>query len=73
MKLAVEFPSVAYREGPTGVARLAKAIEDIGHKSMGFQWATLNPTTIFQSGGRSVDAVIDVPAGLHARLRAEVG
>jgi bifunctional non-homologous end joining protein LigD len=31
MKLAVEFPSVAYREGPTGVARLAKAIEDIGY------------------------------------------
>lgn len=30
MKLSVEFPSVAYREGPLGVIRLAKAIEDIG-------------------------------------------
>lgn len=30
MKLAVEFPSVAYREGPEAVARLARAIEDIG-------------------------------------------
>jgi probable F420-dependent oxidoreductase len=31
MKLAVEFPSVSYREGPAGVARLAKAIETIGY------------------------------------------
>jgi len=30
LKLSVEFPSVAYREGPQGVIRLAKAIEDIG-------------------------------------------
>ena len=30
MKLAVEFPSVAYREGPEGITKLAKAIEDIG-------------------------------------------
>ena len=30
MKLSVEFPSVAYREGPEAVARLARAIEDIG-------------------------------------------
>lgn len=30
MKLAVEFPSVVYREGPEGVARLARAIEEIG-------------------------------------------
>ena len=30
MKLAVEFPSVSYREGSAGVLRLAKAIEDIG-------------------------------------------
>jgi probable F420-dependent oxidoreductase len=31
MKLAVEFPSVAYREGPGAVARLARAIEQIGY------------------------------------------
>lgn len=31
MKLSVEFPSVAYREGPAAVARLARAIEDMGY------------------------------------------
>ncbi len=30
MKLSVEFPSVAYREGPEGIVRLAQAIEGIG-------------------------------------------
>ena len=30
MKLAVEFPSVSYREGPEGVIKLAKAVEQIG-------------------------------------------
>lgn len=44
MKLAVEFPSVAYREGGAGIARLAQGIESIGfdqidmfdHVIMGF-------------------------------------
>src|SRR5215813_6661758 len=31
MKLAVEFPSVSYREGPEAVQRLARAIERIGY------------------------------------------
>jgi len=31
MKLAVEFPSVSYREGPAAVLRLAQAIERIGY------------------------------------------
>ncbi len=31
MKLTVEFPSVAYREGGEGVAKLARAIEAIGY------------------------------------------
>jgi probable F420-dependent oxidoreductase len=31
MKLAVEFPSVSYREGPEAVLALAGAIEDIGY------------------------------------------
>src|SRR3989449_2630163 len=31
MKLSVEFPSVAYREGPAAVLRLGKAIEEIGY------------------------------------------
>jgi probable F420-dependent oxidoreductase len=30
VKLSVEFPSVAYREGPAAVRKLARAIEDIG-------------------------------------------
>lgn len=34
MKLTVEFPSVAYREGPDAVARLARAIEDIGYDEL---------------------------------------
>ncbi|HEV8583439.1 MAG TPA: LLM class F420-dependent oxidoreductase [Methylomirabilota bacterium] len=31
MKLSVEFPSVAYREGPGAVAKMARAIEQIGY------------------------------------------
>ncbi|PJK31295.1 TIGR03619 family F420-dependent LLM class oxidoreductase [Minwuia thermotolerans] len=31
MELTVEFPSIAYREGPEGVARMARAIERIGY------------------------------------------
>src|SRR2546423_1325591 len=31
MKLTVEFPSVAYREGPEAVRRFARAIEEIGY------------------------------------------
>ena len=31
MRLTVEFPSVAYRDGPAGIARLAQAIERIGY------------------------------------------
>jgi probable F420-dependent oxidoreductase len=34
MKLSVDFPSVAYREGPDAVARLARAIEDIGYDQL---------------------------------------
>lgn len=34
MKLAVEFPSVSYREGPQMVAQLAKGIEDIGYDQL---------------------------------------
>jgi probable F420-dependent oxidoreductase len=31
MKLSVEFPSIAYREGPEAIVRLARAIEDAGY------------------------------------------
>lgn len=34
MKIAVEFPSVAFREGPEKVADLARAIEDIGYDEL---------------------------------------
>jgi len=34
MKLAVEFPSVAYREGPEGVSRLAAGIEAAGYDQL---------------------------------------
>jgi probable F420-dependent oxidoreductase len=48
MKLSVEFPSIAYREGPEGVKKLAAAIEEIGfdqldmfdHVLMGFPTET---------------------------------
>jgi|SRR4051794_16184184 len=48
MKLSVEFPSVAYREGPDRVVELAKSIEQIGyddlamfdHVVMGYSTAT---------------------------------
>lgn len=34
MKLAVEFPSVAYREGGDGIIRLARGIEEIGYDQL---------------------------------------
>ena len=56
MKLSVEFPSVSYREGSSGVLRLAKAIEDIGfdqldifdHVVMGFPTAN-RPAPMYPS------------------------
>ena len=53
MKLSVEFPSVAYREGPGRVVELAKAIEEIGfddlamfdHVVMGHATATRRART----------------------------
>ena len=40
-------------------------------QAMGFQWAALNATALFQAGARSVDAMIDALGALHARIRAE--
>jgi len=34
VRLSIEFPSVAYREGPTAVANLARAIEEIGYDQL---------------------------------------
>jgi molybdenum cofactor biosynthesis enzyme MoaA len=55
-----------YAEPDRVVARVA-ALE-----KMGFGWVTLNATAIFQAGARSVDAMLDVLRGLHAKIRAEV-
>jgi hypothetical protein len=42
-------------------------------KAMGFEWVALNATAIFQSGARSIDALIDVLGALHTKIRGEVG
>ena len=56
-----------YAEHDRVVARVAAL------QAMGFGWATLNATAIFQAGARSVDAMIDTLAALHTRLRKETG
>ena len=56
-----------YAEHARVVARVAEL------QAMGFQGVALNATAVFQAGARSVDAMIDALAGLHDRLRAEVG
>jgi alkanesulfonate monooxygenase SsuD/methylene tetrahydromethanopterin reductase-like flavin-dependent oxidoreductase (luciferase family) len=42
-------------------------------KSMGFEWAAVNATAVFQAGARGVEAMIDALGALHDRLRREVG
>ena len=39
-------------------------------KEMGFEWGALNATAIFQSGARSVDAMLDVLGAFHEAIRA---
>jgi probable F420-dependent oxidoreductase len=56
-----------YAEPDRVVARVADL------QKMGFTWVSLNATAIFQSGARSVDAMADVLAALHGKIRAEVG
>jgi probable F420-dependent oxidoreductase len=41
-------------------------------REMGFGWGTLNATAIFQSGARSVAAIINTLGTLHDRIRAAV-
>jgi probable F420-dependent oxidoreductase len=38
-------------------------------RDMGFDWIAINATAIFQAGARTVSAIIDALAALHARLR----
>jgi hypothetical protein len=40
---------------------------------MGFGWAAVNATAVFQSGARSLDAMIEALGRIHERLRREVG
>jgi probable F420-dependent oxidoreductase len=61
-------------EGKTFYADHARVVERVAAlHEMGFGWATLNATAIFQAGARSVDAMIEALAALHARIRTEVG
>jgi probable F420-dependent oxidoreductase len=56
-----------YAEPDRVVARVASL------KAMGFTWAALNATAVFQAGARSVDAMLDQLGALYTRIRAEVG
>lgn len=49
---------------------VARAVE---LQAMGFDGVALNATAIFQSGARSVEAILDTLRSLHDQLRAEVG
>ena len=51
--------------------RVAARVSEL--RTMGFQWAAINATAMFQAGARSVDAMIDALGALHTKLRAEVG
>ena len=52
-----------YSETDQVVARAVDALET------GFEWGALNATAIFQSGARSVDAMLDVLGTLHGAIR----
>jgi probable F420-dependent oxidoreductase len=56
-----------YAEHDRVVARVAEL------QGMGFGWAAVNATAIFQAGARSVDAMIDALAALHGKIRAAIG
>lgn len=51
--------------------RVARAAERI--HALGFGWATVNMTAIFQSGARSADAMIDCLGNIHDRIHREFG
>jgi probable F420-dependent oxidoreductase len=56
-----------YAEPDRVVARVAAL------QAMGFGWASLNATAIFQAGARAVDAIIEALGHLHGAIRKEVG
>jgi hypothetical protein len=51
--------------------RVAKRVVDL--KGMGFGWAAVNATAVFQTGARSIEAMIEALGNIHDRLRREVG
>ncbi|MCP4083538.1 MAG: LLM class F420-dependent oxidoreductase [Actinomycetia bacterium] len=51
-----------------GVVRRAEEIQ-----AMGFEWAAINATAIFQAGARNVDAMIDELGRVHDKLRSALG
>jgi len=53
---------------PDRVARRAAEIAELG-----FGWVSLNGTNLFQSGARTVEAMVDSFGALHDRIRREVG
>ena len=57
-----------FYEDHDAVARRAEEVRDLG-----FGWLAVNATAIFQSGARSVDAMIEQLAAIHTRLRDAVG
>ncbi len=52
-----------YGEPDRVVARVAEL------EAMGFQWAAINATALFQAGARSVDAMLERLADLYTRIR----
>ena len=66
MKLAIEFPSVAYREGADGVVRLARGCEAgrAGHPSGGERdMATAGLLVIRMRESNDVPRIIDLRTG----------
>ncbi len=51
--------------------RVAARVAEL--QDMGFEFAAVNATAIFQAGARSVDAMLDELAGLHERLTSDLG
>src|SRR5213080_2227951 len=55
-----------YAEHDRVVARVAEL------QAIGFGWAAVNATAIFQAGARSVDAMVDALGALHGKIRAAI-
>jgi hypothetical protein len=51
--------------------RVVRRAEELAN--LGFDWVSLNATAIFQAGARSVGAMLDELAALHARIHATLG